>query len=82
MSDLFRERMKKYLENYVTLNESCFSEDGKILPRAIKKSLVLLIEHKVKTKTQITKELIKEDVILPEFRILEWMNEIRYPQTT
>jgi hypothetical protein len=77
MSDLFRERMTLFLMGYVNVPTLCTNCDGIMFDAPIKQGLKVIVRDGIMTPIEITKELLKRDVILPTNKINEWIEEAR-----
>lgn len=75
MSDLFRERVTKFLRRFVNIPESCTNCDGIMFNTPIKQSLKLIVQENILTTKEITEGLLACDVILPVHQINEWVAE-------
>ena len=74
MSELFRERVTKYLNEYLEIPEWQIDLNGVAFHNTIKECLRILVER-VLTAEEITKELLSFDVILPPNQILQRIAE-------
>lgn len=75
MSDLFRERMTKYLNTMVSVKELGMDKNGILFEEVILLSLKILLNTSV-TKEMISKNLLEYGVILSPLQIDIWMEEL------
>ena len=74
MSDLFRERVTIFLTEYLDIPDRQLEKNGVAYRGTIKAALKMLVES-VFTAEEITKELLRHDVILPSHQIMAWITE-------
>ena len=74
MTDLFKQRTKDYLEQFLDFSTVPIV-DGYIPDVTIKSGIKLMVDQKIASAEQLTKDLLLYDVILPVCTINEWVKD-------
>ena len=74
MTDLFKQRIKDYLEQFLDFSTVPIV-DGYIPDVTIQSGIKVMVDQKIATPEQITSDLLFYDVILPVHTINEWVKD-------